>query len=65
MEQKTYYVRDKLVTDNSVAQTDTNKYQISYENIENELRYVDNKMFYGAFGIEICIGKSFRSYMTF
>lgn len=65
LEQKTYYVRDKLVTDNSVAQIDMNKYQISYENIENELRYVDNKMFYGAFGIEICIGKSFRRYMTF
>ena len=39
-------------------------FQISYEKVENELRYIDDKIFYGAFGIEISAGKVARKSIT-
>ena len=64
LEQRAYYVRSKLVMGNPAVETDYDNFQISYEKVENELRYIDDKIFYGAFGIEISAGKVARKSIT-
>ncbi len=43
LEQRAYYVRSKLVMGNPAVETDYDNFQISYEKVENELRYIDDK----------------------
>lgn len=64
LEQRAYYVRSKLVMGNPAVETDYDNFQISYEKVENELRYIDDKIFCGAFGIEISAGKVARKSIT-
>ena len=64
LEQRAYYVRSKLVMGNPAVETDYDNFQISYEKVENELRYIDDKIFYGAFGIEISAGKVAKKSIT-
>lgn len=64
LEQRAYYVRSKLVMGNPAVETDYDNFQISYEKVENELRYIEDKIFYGAFGIEISAGKVARKSIT-
>ena len=64
LEQRAYYVRSKLEMGNPAVETDYDNFQISYEKVENELRYIDDKIFYGAFGIEISAGNVSRNSIT-
>ena len=53
LEQKAYYVEEQLVLDAPLVSTDINAYRIAIEKVENELRYVDNSIFYDSFHIDI------------
>lgn len=57
LEQKAYYVEKQLVLDDPSVATDFNTYQIAIEKVENELRYIDNNIFYDSFHINIVILK--------
>lgn len=52
LEQKAYYVEKQLVLDDPLVPTDFEAYQLAIKKVENELRYVDNKVFYGSFGLD-------------
>ena len=53
LEQKAYYVEKELVLDDPSVATDFNTYQTAIRKVENELRYIDNKIFYNSFHIHI------------
>lgn len=52
LEQKAYYTEKQLVLDDPLVPTDFEVYQLAIEKVENELRYVDNQVFYGSFGLD-------------
>lgn len=49
LEQKAYYVEEQLVLEDPLVPTDFDAFQLAIEKVENELRYVDKKVFYGSF----------------
>lgn len=49
LEQKAYYVEQQLVLDDPSVPTDFEAYQLAIEKIKNELRYIDNEIFFGSF----------------
>lgn len=51
LEQKAYYVREQLILDNPSVADEYYTYQLAVEKVENEIRYRDSKIFYGAFGV--------------
>lgn len=53
LEQKAYYVEKQLVLDNPTVVTDFNTYQIAIEKVENELKYIENDIFYNSFIIKV------------
>ena len=53
LEQKAYYVEKELVLDDPSVATDFNTYQTAIRKVENEIRYIDNKIFYNSFHIHI------------
>nr|WP_300838081.1 hypothetical protein [uncultured Acetatifactor sp.] len=53
LEQKAYYVEEQLVLDAPSVATDINAYRIAIGKVENELRYIDNSIFYDSFHINI------------
>lgn len=52
LEQKAYYVMNQLILDDPSVPTDFDAYQLAFEKVENELKYVDNNIFYGSFGLD-------------
>lgn len=52
LEQKAYYVSEQLEEENPLVVLDFNKYLLASEKVENELRYVENEVFYGAFSLD-------------
>lgn len=52
LEQKAYYVSEQLEEDDPLIVLDFDKYVLASEKVENELRHVENKVFYGAFSLE-------------
>ncbi len=55
LEQKAYYVESQLILDDPLVLTDSEAYQLAIEKVENELRYVDNQLFYGSFRFDFFV----------
>lgn len=53
LRQKVYYVQQQLVLEKPSVLWNWEKFQIAVENVDNELRYVKDKRFYGAFSLYI------------
>lgn len=49
LQQKTYYVREQVELDDPLISFDIDRYVLASQKVENELRYVKHKAFYGAF----------------
>ena len=49
LQQKTYYVHEQVEVDDPLISVDSDRYALVFKKVENELRYVKHKAFYGAF----------------
>ena len=53
LEQKAYYVEKQLVLENPEKISEYQEFQIAIGRVENELLYVEDKVFYNAFSIKL------------
>lgn len=53
LQQKVYYVEQQLSLENPSASCNWEKFQMAVKNVDNELRYVKNKKFYGSFSLYV------------
>ena len=53
LQQKVYYVEQQLSLEDPSASCNWEKFQMAVKNVDNELRYVKNKKFYGSFSLYV------------